>query len=266
MAPFNSIRIFRCAAAALALLSVSAVAAERAVPMGVAPPPMVPRAPARTEEPPTQPEPATEEPAPQSTLPNWTDDFGFAVGIGYSHLSKENIKTASVRGSGDAAVVRIDESNNGVIGVWLELHNWLGTTHGGTRGFGPFVAIQAASTGGSGDAIGAYALGFMYGSKRGLTKSTTKTQYRSFNYYDDSTGKFKTDSRGAPVTKTVPTEQVQESSPSPSWNIGIGVASITVQTLGDGLTAGSALPTGVTEVYYKKKRMYVPLIMSSFTF
>ena len=182
---------------------------------------------------------------------DWKSTYGFAVGIGFTPLRTANIESASIRNG----TVRIDKENNGAAGVWLEFHQWAQLNKDGTRGWGPFVAIQAASSTGS-EAIGAFALGLMYGSKGGPTTKKTVSQPYAIKDENNNTKAI----TSAPVSET------QSGRNGTGFNIGIAVASVKVQTLGDGLTANQPPPTGVTEIYYKTKRMYVPLIMTSFTF
>lgn len=177
--------------------------------------------------------------------------YGFAVGIGFTPLRSANIEAASIR----QGTVRVDKENNGAAGVWLEFHSWTWLNKNSNRGFGPFVAIQAASSTGS-EAIGAWALGVMYGTKG--TAKTKKTVSQPYVVKDDN--------NNVKAITSATVAETQQGSGGTGFNIGIGIASVKVQTLGDGLFANQAPPTGVTDVYYKTKRMYVPLIMTSFTF
>jgi hypothetical protein len=260
----RSVRYFSAAAAILALTLAGASMAqqqpqkEKVVPIeGMGSTNLFGAQPGQTEA-------ANGEAKPESGAggTDWKSEFGFAVGIGYAHLRTPNIESASVHGgAGSGNVVRVDKENNGIPGIWLELHNWWSLK--GNRGWGPFIAIQAASSSGSSDAIGSWALGVMYGSKRPTQTTTTDLKPVAIQKEDGTVGK-KTD--GSPAVAAVPVKTTTTGSTTPSFNIGIAVASMKIQVLGDGLTANQPLPAGITEVYYKTKRMYVPLILASFGF
>ncbi len=162
-------------------------------------------------------------------------DCGFGPALVWAKFRKDNISAASTHGAAGGPV-RIDDSSNSQIALWVEAHVWVTDLFGvklskDNFGVGPFVAVQVTSNnaGSSGQLFNSFGLGLMIGSR---TKATSNQSTKS----------------------------------NTSWNIGLGMASTTIQSLGDGLTANQPLPAGVSDVFYKKERVYAPFVIFSWAF
>jgi hypothetical protein len=184
--------------------------------------------------------------------------LGFGLGVAYAGYSKRNIESAGVYNG----VVHVDKQQSGTASIWLEAHNFISTSKSGNAGNGPFIAIQAG--GANNQSIGAYAIGWMWGNKKQhaqVTEVKTENVVVPMNI-TDAQGKSQTINSN--ITKE--TKTITPASSTPSFNIGIGIAAMTVQTLGNGLQDGANLPTGETSIRYKSETSFGPIIIASFWF
>jgi hypothetical protein len=195
----------------------------------------------------------------QETPTDWSN-YGFGLGIAYAAYNQKNVESAGVYNG----VVHIDKQQSGSASIWLELHNFINvtTSHNVTSGNGPFVAIQAG--GSNNQTISAYAIGWMWGSKKQASQVSEKTLLTAQGPITIMDFQNNPQTVDAKLTKEA--NSVTPASSSPSVNIGIGISAMTIQTLGSGLQDGAALPAGETSLRYKTETSYGPIIMASFAF
>lgn len=111
-------------------------------------------------------------------------------------------------------VVRVQRSKTDGPRLFFEAHRFLWTFNNHNHGLGPFVSIQT----GADDALSSWGVGLMFGAREKATQNKGVAQ-----------------------------------STSNSWNLGVGYLwDDDVQLLGDGIVANEPLPSGETEIRFKR--------------